>query len=327
MNISLDAVIGMALFPDHSHEPDQLLLRATVAKNDARSAQQRIHVYQDGREERRVRQLAILGDLRRAVRHDELKLFLQPKISLCDGQVCGAEALVRWDHPTFGWLQPGEFIGVAERFGNISLITHWALAAAVRECRLWVEEGLEISVSVNLSSRDLLDQNLPIVILELLRDHDLSPRYLTLEITEEALVRDFSRATLVLQCLRDLGARISIDDFGTGYSSLAQIKNLPVDELKIDRSFVMGLPQDRADAAIVHVAVDLAHSLGLEVVAEGVETASALQWLADHGCERAQGFLFSRPMPAEAFGEWVARYAAEHAARLAQVSPGLLQVG
>jgi EAL domain-containing protein (putative c-di-GMP-specific phosphodiesterase class I) len=180
----------------------------------------------------------------------------------------------------------------------------------VRECRLWVEEGLDLSVSVNLSSRDLLDQNLPLFILELLRDHDLAPRYLTLEVTEEALVRDFSKATLVLQCLRDLGARISIDDFGTGYSSLSQIKNLPVDELKIDRSFVMELPGSRADAAIVKAAVELAHDLGLAVVAEGVETASALRWLADLGCENAQGFLISRPMPAEAFGDWVRRHLA-----------------
>ncbi len=314
VNISLNVVVGMACWPEHAREALQLLLRATVAKDDARSAQQGIHVYQDGREERRVRQLAILGDLRRAVRHDELRLYLQPKISLGDGRVRGAEALVRWDHPTYGWLPPGEFIGIAEQFGNISLITRWALSAAVRECRLWVEEGLDLSVSVNLSSRDLLDQDLPLFILELLRDHDLAARHLTLEVTEEALVRDFARATLVLQCLRDLGVRISIDDFGTGYSSLSQLKNLPVDELKIDRSFVMGLPRDRADSAIVRVAVDLAHDLGLEVVAEGVESEPALRWLAEHGCESAQGFFIGRPMPAEAFGEWVTRYNAEAAA-------------
>ena len=189
VNISLDAAVGIALFPEHGHAAEQLVLRATVAKNDAHSAQERIHVYQDGREELRVRQLAILGDLRRAVRHDELKLYLQPKVSLADGRVCGAEALVRWDHPVFGWLPPGEFIGVAEQFGNISLVTHWALTAAVRECRLWVEDGLDISVSVNLSGRDLLDQNLPVFIMELLRDHDLAPRYLTVEITEEAMTR------------------------------------------------------------------------------------------------------------------------------------------
>ncbi len=311
VNLSLDVVIGIALYPEHGNDADQLLLRAVVAQDDARAAQQRIHVYQHGREERRVRQLAILGDLRRAVRHDELKLYLQPKLSLRTGRICGAEALVRWDHPTLGWLPPGEFIGVAEQFGNISLITHWALAAAVRECRLWLEEGLDLTVSVNLSGRDLLDQDLPIHILKLLRDHDLAPRHLTLEVTEEALVQDFSRATLVLQCLRDLGVRIAIDDFGTGYSSLAQIRNLPVDELKIDRTFVMHLPDNRDDVAIVSAALDLAHKLGLEVVAEGVETAAALGWLTAHGCETVQGFLISRPMPAEALADWVHRYGTE----------------
>jgi diguanylate cyclase (GGDEF)-like protein len=311
VNVSLDAVIGMAVFPEHSQEPEQLLLRATVAKDDGRHAHQRICLYQDGREEGRVRQLNILGGLRHAVRHDELKLYLQPKIALHEGAVCGAEALVRWDHPTLGRLQPGEFIPVAEQSGNISLITHWALTAAVRECRLWLEDGLHLPVSVNLSSRDLLDRNLPMFLRELLRDHDLDPRYLILEITEEALVRDFAHATLVLQSLRDLGTRISIDDFGTGYSSLAQIRHLPVDELKIDRSFVMGLPESDQDAAIVRSTVDLAHSLGLEVVAEGVETRGALNWLAAQGCERAQGFLISRPMPAEDFALWVRRYALE----------------
>jgi diguanylate cyclase (GGDEF)-like protein len=308
ISVSLDAVIGIAVAPDHGREPDQLLLRATVAKNDGRHAQQRLHVYQEGREEGRKRQLAILGDLRRAVRHDELKLYLQPKIALGSGAVCGAEALVRWDHPTFGWLPPNEFIPVAEQSGNISLITRWALTTAVRECRLWLEEGLDLPVSVNLSTRDLLDQNLPMFILELLRDHDLSARYLIVEVTEEALVRDFAHASLVLQCLRDIGVRISIDDFGTGYSSLAQIKRLPVDELKIDRSFVMSLPDSTADAAIVHLAVDLAHRMGLKVVAEGVETQAALDWLATQGCEQAQGYLIARPMPAETFGTWVASY-------------------
>jgi len=317
INISLDAVVGMALYPEHGQDADQLLLRATVAKNDAHKLQEPLHLYQDGQEERRVRQLAILGDLRRAVRHDELKLYLQPKISLADGRVCGAEALVRWDHPAFGWLLPGDFIGVAEQFGNISLVTRWALTAAVRECRLWVEEGLDLSIAVNLASRDLRDETLPLFILQLLRDHDLPARHLTVELTEEALVRDFSRATAVLQGLKDLGVRVSIDDFGTGYSSLARIKHLPVDELKIDRSFVMELPRDQGDAAIIRTVLDLAHSLGLEVVAEGVESAPALQWLAAHGCEQAQGFHISRPMPAEAFSEWAGRYTA--AADLAMV--------
>jgi diguanylate cyclase (GGDEF)-like protein len=305
VNISVEARIGICAAPEHGRKPDQLLLRAAVAKNDAKAAQQSIHVYQHGRENQHVRQLAILGDLRRATRHDELRLYIQPKISLADGAICGAEALVRWDHPTLGFLPPDDFIPIAEKSGNISLVTHWALTAAVRECRLWLEEGLDIPISVNLSGRDLQNQNLPYFIVEILRDHDLDARYLTLEITEEALVNDFGRARLVLECLRDLGAQISIDDFGTGYSSLAQIRHLPVDELKIDRSFVVELPDNREDAAIVRAAIELAHSLGLQALAEGVETRPAMRWLAEHGCERAQGFFISRPMPVEAFGQWV----------------------
>jgi diguanylate cyclase (GGDEF)-like protein len=308
VNISVEGVIGIATFPEHGTDPEQLLVRAGVARNDARRSDQRVHVYQDGREERRMRQLAILGDLRRAARNDEFRLFLQPKVLLRDGTVCGAEALVRWDHPALGWLPPGEFIPVAEQSGNISVVTHWALTAAVRECRLWLEEGLRLPVSVNVSGRDLANEKLPVFIFELLRDHDLDAGLLCLEVTEQALVRDAARATLVLQCLRDLGVRISIDDFGTGYSSLAQLKTLPVDEVKIDRSFVMGLPDNREDAAIVRAAVDLAHDLGLEVVAEGVESVDTQRWLAALGCERAQGFWFSRPMPAAAFVGWVNRY-------------------
>ncbi len=305
VNICVDACIGICSAPEHGRKPDQLLLRAAVAKNDAKAAQQSIRIYQEGRERQHVRQLAILGDLRRATRHDEFKLYFQPKISLADGAVCGAEALVRWDHPALGFLPPEDFIPIAEKSGNISLITHWALTAAVRECRLWVEEGLDIPISVNLSGRDLQNQNLPYFIAEILRDHDLDARYLALEITEEALVHDFARAKLVLECVRDLGVQIAIDDFGTGYSSLAQLRHLPIDELKIDRSFVVQLPENREDAAIVRAAIELAHSMGLEVLAEGVETRPAMRWLGEHGCERAQGFFISRPMPAEAFCDWV----------------------
>ncbi len=308
VNVSVEARIGLAAYPEHAADADQLLKRAAVARSEARSAEIPVLAYQPGNEERHVRQLAILADLRRAARHDEFRLFLQPKIRLSDGAICGAEALVRWQHPAFGFLTPDQFIPLAEKSGNISLITHWALSAAVRECRLWLEEGLDLPVSVNLSGRDLQNRDLPCFALELLRDHDLPSRNLVLEITEQAVVRDSQSATLVLECLRDLGIRISIDDFGTGYSSLAQLKHLPADELKIDRSFVMELPGNKDDAAIVRTAIDLAHNLGLEVLAEGVETQPALQWLKAQGCEQAQGFLISKPMPAEEFCTWVRRY-------------------
>ncbi|MFW2405919.1 MAG: putative bifunctional diguanylate cyclase/phosphodiesterase [Gammaproteobacteria bacterium] len=308
VNVSVDANVGISSFPEHGDTSEALILHAAVAKNDARETPRGIDIYEPGTEERHVRQLAILGDLRRAVREHELKLYLQPKVRLSDGRICGAEALVRWDHPTLGFLPPRDFIEIAERSGNITIITQWALKTAIRECRLWLEEGLDLPVSVNLSGEDLQDPKLPVFILETLRDHDLDPRYLTLEITENSLVRDFDYATVVLQCLRDLGVRIAIDDFGTGHSSLAWIKNLPVDELKIDRSFIKELPDNRKDVAIVCATIDLAHNLGLTVLAEGVETRPAMRWLASQGCEKAQGFFISRPMPAETFSQWVRHF-------------------
>lgn len=311
VNITMDASIGICAFPGDGSEPDELLLHAAVAKNDARETPENINIYQAGQEDRYVRQLAILGDLRRAVREDEFKLYMQPKVRLSDGSVCGAEALARWDHPTLGFLPPQDFISIAERTGNIPLITQWALTTAVRECRLWIEEGLDIPVSVNLTGVDLLDPNLPCFILETLRDHDLDPSYLTLEITEQSLVYDMAHAAIVLQCLRDLGTRIAIDDFGTGHSSLERIKNLPIDELKIDRSFVKELPDNRKDVAIVRATIDLAHNLGMEVIAEGVESRPAMQWLASQGCEKAQGFFISRPMPAETFSQWVNHFSGD----------------
>jgi diguanylate cyclase (GGDEF)-like protein len=319
VNISVEARIGLAAYPEHGDDADQLLKRSAVARSAARAADAPVLAYQPGNEEQQVRQLAILADLRRAARHDEFRLYLQPKIRLTDGAVCGAEALVRWQHPTFGFLTPDVFIPLAENSGNISLITHWALSTAIRECRLWLEEGLDLPVSVNLSGRDLHNRDLPCLVLELLKDHDLAPANLVLEVTEQAVVRDAHRAILVLECLRDLGIRISIDDFGTGYSSLAQLKSLPANELKIDRSFVMELPANSDDAAIVRTAIDLAHNLGMEVIAEGVETQGALQWLKASGCEQAQGYLISKPMPAEDFCAWVRRYEQDIAAPLASL--------
>lgn len=321
LTVHVRPVAGICVYPDHGGSPDQLLLRATVAQGNSGNGSP-IGLYHGGDEDRRVRRLAILGDLRRAVRHEELKLFYQPKVALADGRICGAEALVRWDHPTLGRLSPAEFIPIAEQSGNISILTRWALTAAVRECRLWLEEGLDIPVSVNLSAADLLDKDLPWFVMELLRNHDLAPRCLVAEITEEGLVRDFDNATAVLQRLRDLGIRISIDDFGTGYSSLAQIRNLPVDELKIDKSFVRQLPENRADAAIVSAAIDLAHNLGLEFVAEGVETRPALRWLRERGCERIQGFYISQPLPPEEFVAWARRYAGDFTARIPTLRAG-----
>lgn len=308
VNIGVDASIGICAFPDAGLEPEQLILLAADAKDDAGQTPERINIYRNGKEDPHARQLAILGDLKRAVRNDELKLYLQPRVNLADGDVCGAEALARWDHPTLGFLPPRDFISIAEHSGNMSLVSNWALAAAIRECRFWIEDGLDLPVSVNLSGSALQDPELAAFILDTLRDHDLDPRYLILEISEQALVQNFDHATVVMQGLQDMGIRISIDDFGTGYASLARIKQLPADEMQIARSFVKGLPDNRKDVAIVRSAIELAHSLGMQVAAKGVESRPAMGWLAAQGCQRAQGYFISRPIPAETFSQWISHY-------------------
>lgn len=305
VNVTLDLCIGFCVSPEHGRQPDELLRRAAVAKNDAHNSAKRIWIYQNGREAHHVRQLAILGDLRRAVIESELQLFLQPKVTLHDTQVCGAEALLRWDHPELGQIPPFEFIPLAESAGCINMITEWVLEKAVSQCRSWRDQGIYMPIAVNLSAQDLLNDNLSVLIEHELDAFGMDPGCLVLEITEEAVVRDLEQAVRTLNRLRAMGTRISMDDFGTGYSSLSHLQKLPIDELKIDRAFVTQLPHDRRNAAIVRAIIDLAHNVGIEVVAEGVESTAALRWLRQQGCERAQGFYLSKPMPAEKFVPWM----------------------
>jgi diguanylate cyclase (GGDEF)-like protein len=305
VNVSLDACIGICLAPEHGRQPDDLLRRAAVAKNDAQNSQRRIRIYQNGREARHVRQLAILGDLRRSTRDNELKLYLQPKIKLDTTRVCGAEALLRWDHPELGRIPPDEFIPLAESAGSIGMITRWVIDKTVRQCKLWRDQGINLPIAVNLSGRDLMNNKLPGFIGETLEKYGMKADCLILEITEEAVVHDLDQAVEVLLELKAMGCYTSMDDFGTGYSSLGHLQKLPVDELKIDRAFVTSLPDDAQNAAIVRSIIELAHNLKLEVVAEGVETTAALRWLREEGCERAQGFYLSRPMEAEHFAGWL----------------------
>jgi len=309
INITLDACVGLAICPEHGRQPDELLRRASVAKSDAQRAEQRIHIYQNGREARHIRQLAILGDLSRAVEENELKLYLQPKIRLDNGQVCGAEALLRWDHPELGQISPNEFIPLAESAGNIKLITRWVVERSIHQCRAWKDLHINLPIAINLSARDLVNDSLPRFIAQELDKYEVGAESLSLEITEEAVIADFDQAASILTKLKAMGCHTSLDDFGTGYSSLVHLQRLPVDELKIDRLFVAQLPDSEANASIVRAIITLAHSLNLEVVAEGVETPAALRWLRDHGCERAQGFYMSKPMPAELFPGWLHSWA------------------
>jgi EAL domain-containing protein (putative c-di-GMP-specific phosphodiesterase class I) len=305
IQLDLNPTVGVALGPEHGVHADELLRRASVARYDARTAGDRIHLYHEGREERHRHQLAIVGDLRRAVEAGELRMLLQPKLSLRDGRPCAAEALVRWQHPRLGLVAPDAFIPFAERYGNIVLVTRWMLEHAINGVAAWLEAGLDLAVAVNLSEPDLRDPGLPAFIAELLRRRGVAAHHLCVEITEGTVMRDVRHAIAMLERLRGLGVTVSMDDFGTGHSSLAQIKRLPLDELKIDRSFVVDVPLDDADMAIVRSTIDLAHNLSLRTVAEGVETAEAMAWLSERGCDVAQGYYISRPLPEDQFIGWV----------------------
>lgn len=320
VNVTLDACIGICISPDHGQQPDELLRRATVAKNDALDIQRRVKVYQNGREARHVRQLAILGDLRRAVDENELQMYLQPKIDLDSSQVCGVEALLRWEHPELGNIPPQEFVPLAESAGNIYLVTEWIIDRACARIAAWQQANIELPIAINLSRRDLMNNELPALISNRLKHYDVQPSMLTLEITEEAVVADINRAIKVLEQLREMGLHISMDDFGTGYSSLGHLQKLPVDELKIDRSFVINLPDERQNAAIVRSIIELAHNLALEVVAEGVETTAALRWLRAEGCERAQGYYLGKPMSVIELERWLRSW--EDLSREAEAEPG-----
>jgi EAL domain-containing protein (putative c-di-GMP-specific phosphodiesterase class I) len=249
--------------------------------------------------------LTLLSELRQAVDGGELRLFLQPKVDLQSGRVLSAEALVRWQHPTRGLVPPMLFIPFAEQTGFIRTLTAWVVAESARAWRRAADVGLPLRISVNLSTRDLMDPDLPGKMQGWIGSSQVEPKALCLEITESAIMDDPQRALSTLDQLSSMGFKLSIDDFGTGYSSLAYLKRLPVDELKIDRSFVMAMERDLNDAKIVRSTIELAHNLGLTVVAEGVETAKAWKLLAALGCDEGQGYFIGRPMPEAQFVAWL----------------------
>ncbi|MGZ5036847.1 MAG: putative bifunctional diguanylate cyclase/phosphodiesterase [Usitatibacter sp.] len=304
--MDMAASIGIARYPEHGDDPSALLRAADVAMYQAKRAKSRYAIYDPSDDVRRQEFLTLLGELRRAVEAGELVLHYQPKMNLAENRVTSAEALVRWRHPQRGFIEPAEFIPFAEQTGYIGAITRWVLGRAIDQCGVWERTGLRIRMCVNISARDLrLGDELVQVISQLLHAAELPAGMLCLEITESALMDDPVSAQSALRKLRDLGVTTSIDDYGTGYSSLAYIKQLAVNELKIDRAFVSGMEADRRNAAIVRSTIELGHNLGLVVVAEGVETEHELAELRRFGCDDAQGFLFSRPMPAAAFERWL----------------------
>ena len=304
--VDLGAGIGIASCPAHGQEADPLLSRAEVAMYAAKQHKAGTVIYQPGLDSSSEESLTLMSELRNAVDHNQLRLFLQPKVNVISGDVVGAEALVRWEHPQRGLVPPMGFIPFAEQTGFIRVLTTWMIEQTAIMSRRMADEGRPMKLSVNLSTRDLMDQDLPVKIERMLQAHHVEPTRLVLEITESAIMDDPERALQTLARLHELGVKLSIDDFGTGYSSLAYLKRLPVDELKIDRSFVMNMESDLQDAKIVRSTVDLAHNLGLTVVAEGVENAKAWKLLAGLTCDEVQGYFIAKPMPAQQFLGWVA---------------------
>jgi EAL domain-containing protein (putative c-di-GMP-specific phosphodiesterase class I) len=249
-------------------------------------------------------QLTMISDLRKAMESDQLMLYYQPKVDMASGELCGAEALIRWQHPERGFMPPDSFIPIAEQSGFIVPLSAWVLNAAIRECAGWHRRGIRIPVAVNISARNLQDPNITDVVLNTLEQHALDYRALIIEVTETAVMSNPELVLEIVSALENKGVRVSIDDFGTGYSSLANLKKLPVTEIKIDRSFVMDMKEDNNDAVIVRSTIDLAHNMSLKVTAEGVENQETWDLLRSHGCDQAQGYFISRPIPAADFLEW-----------------------
>ena len=307
--IDLGAGIGIACWPAHADDAETLLVRAEIAMYGAKRGSEGVQVYDPALDGSSAQTLSLLSELRQAIDTGELRLFLQPKVALSHGRLVGAEALLRWQHPQRGLLPPLEFIPFAEQTGFVRRLTLWVFEEAARQWRSLQAHGA-VRVSVNLSTRDLLDPELPAKLGALLRQHGAPAGGFCLEITESAIMDDPARAEATLNALSASGFKLSIDDFGTGYSSLAYLKRLPVDELKIDRSFVLAMSRDADDAKIVRSTIDLAHNLGLSVVAEGIEDAGVYAQLRALQCDEGQGYHMARPLPVAEFAAWAQRWRA-----------------
>ena len=298
--IIVEASIGVATMPEHASDADMLLQRADIAMYRAKQMASGYAVYTPEYDRRSPERLGLMAELRAAIESGHLLLHFQPKLRIDIGQIVGTEALVRWQHPRLGLLPPEKFILAAEQTGLIGPLTRWVLIDALSR-----SQAMRLRVSVNLSARSLHDPHLPELVAEALKTTGARPEQLTLEVTESAIVLDPKRAEETLAALNRLGIRISIDDFGTGYTSLASIKLLSVNEIKIDKSFVLGMLTNNSDAMIVRSVIDLGHNLGLRVVAEGVETKQMYDALAALGCDEAQGYFISKPQPSEVLKGWL----------------------
>jgi diguanylate cyclase (GGDEF)-like protein len=299
LSLRVDASIGIACFPQHGRTVRELLRHADVALYCAKASDVSFQTYAEEYDEYSIDRLALAAQLRRGIERGELTVHYQPKAPLRGGVTSAVEALVRWNHPQLGCIGPDGFIPLAEQTGVIKPLTARVLESSLGQCEQWRREGLEVTVSVNVSARSLLDHELPSVIRTLLERFGLPASVLQLEITESRIVADLRRARTALDKLRAMGVKIAIDDFGTGFSSLLQLQQLPIDEIKIDRSFVTRMETNRSDAVLVRSIIELGRNLGLNVTAEGVESESVRSSLRQLGCDFAQGFHIGRPVDAE----------------------------
>ena len=303
--LEAEASVGIALYPVHGEDVETLLQRADVAMYMAKETKTHYAVYDSDVDNYRPERLVLVAELRRAIENRELVLHYQPKATLVDGTVRGVEALVRWQHPERGLVQPDVFIPVAEHTGLIRPLTLFVVEEALQQCRRWREQGFELTVAVNVAMRNILDEEFPDELERMLEKYGLPPSVLELELTETSVLADPPRAKEILQRLRDTGVSLAVDDFGTGYASLAYLSELPVDEIKIDRSFVMAMDREEQHARIVRSTIDLGRNLCLSVVAEGVESAEVWERLVELGCDSAQGYFLARPLPAAELTAWL----------------------
>jgi diguanylate cyclase len=308
--LQLEIRAGVVISPTDGNQAAELLPRADLALYRAKETGTTIGFYRAGDDSSHRHRLAILGELKSAIASDELELHYQPKVDAKTGVAEGCEALVRWRHPLRGFIPPGEFIPDAERTGAIRSVTRWVLTTAMRDIKAWQDSGLNLDVSVNVSASDLADPQFADQVAHLLSYTRAPAARLVLEVTESGAMKDLPATLRMMEQLRVLGIRFSIDDFGTGYSSLSHLKRLPVDEVKIDRSFIQEIEIQRDDDVIVRSTIALGHALNLKVVAEGVESASSCEVLRRLGCDLIQGYFISKPLPAKEFSAWVATRAA-----------------
>jgi diguanylate cyclase (GGDEF)-like protein len=303
--VDIGASIGVVSFPHNGIDMSTLMRHADIAMYTAKRTNSGYALYDERHDHNSAERLSLMSELRLAVEHDQLTLHYQPKVDLVTHKVKYVEALVRWDHPTRGFIAPDQFIPFAEQTGYIKTISRWVANRAIEQCASWHRQGIELAVSINVSARELIQSTLPDTFSALLEKHGVAPEWIWIEITESAIMDDPNHAIETLDRLHALGIRLSIDDFGTGYSSLSYLKRMPVDELKIDKSFVMGMAEHKDDETIVRSTIDLGHNMGLKVVAEGVETLEMMMQLKALRCDLVQGFHLSRPLPPARLEAWL----------------------